>query len=246
MKAVALAAVMLATTANMRAADNQDTTVVVPETGYLPIKPSRNFFGPANVIICSCFGSNTSGLYFTKFKADEYVVASSSNSSSGLFLVAKPGTYTLTLTDAEVTGRIYSTVISWQEEPGKAYKKDRFLYKYTVVDGQAGFLRDEAYASDNYHYCDLTEGEHIYLPLAEKNLAAIAGLLNTSAAELKFIPFNGPWKNVPTPEEAAEAAGVARLQSAAVPSAAYDLQGRRVTGPAKGIYIKNHQKVIIK
>ena len=89
---------------------DQDTTVVIPETGILAIHPSRNFTGQRGLIVCSCFDSKSSGLYFTKYVLEEVVMGSSANSNSALFLLGKPGTYTLTLTDAEVTGRINTTV----------------------------------------------------------------------------------------------------------------------------------------
>lgn len=249
-KSLALVGAMLltATAANAQTAD-QDTTIVVPETGYLAIKPSRNFTGPAGVIVCSCFGSNSSGLYFTKYNLNEVIVGSSTNSSSGLFIVAKPGTYTLTLTDAEVTGRINSTSVSWQSEPGQAYKKDRTLYKFVNTADQVGFLRDEKYAADNYQYCDMAEGENIYLPLAANNLTAIAKLMNTTAADLKFIPFAGPWKNVPSPKEAEENAAAAGVQTITPDTPAapvYDLQGRRVQTPTPGIYIQQGRKMVVK
>ena len=181
---------------------DRDTTIVVPETGYLPIHPSRNFTTEQKgIIVCSLFGSNTSGLSFTKYALDSVVVGSSLNSSSGLILVARPGTYKLTLTDAEVTGRFNSTTISWQQEAGTAYKKGRYLYKFVNETERVGFQRDEKYAADNYEYCDLAEGEHIYLPLAEKNVTAAATLLETTLPELSFIPFQGPWRNVPTLDE---------------------------------------------
>lgn len=226
------------------AEEDKDTTVVVPETGLLPIKPSRNFTGPADITVCSCFDSKSSGLYFTVYNLNEVVIGSSVNSSSGVFLVAKPGTYTLKLTDAEVTGRINSTVISWMAEAGTAYKKDRFLYKYTVKDGVPGFLRDENHAADNYQYCDLGEGEHIYLPISDKNLNKIAELLNTTAASLQFIPFEGPWKNVPSLSELAGINDV--CNSSAAKNKIFDLQGCRVVKPMKGIYVKDNKKVIIK
>ena len=197
MKALALAAGMLLFPATIMAEADQDTTVVVPESGCLPIKPSRNFTGPKEVVVCSLFGSNSSGLYFTKYALDTVVVGSSTNSSSGLFLVAKPGTYKLTLTDREVTGKINSTSVSWQNAPGKAYKEGRVLYKFVNTAGNVGFQRDETYAADNYQYCGMAEGEHIYLPLAANNVAKAAELLETTAAELAFIPWAGPWKNVP-------------------------------------------------
>lgn len=201
-KLAVMAGVLLtATTGNAQTAD-QDTTIVVPETGYLPVKPSRNFTTrQKGIIVCSLFGSNTSGLSFTKYALDSVVIGSSVNSSSGIFLVTRPGTYKLTLTDAEVTGRFNSTTVSWQQEPGQAYKKGRYLYKFVNEQGHVGFQRDEKYAADNYQYCDIAEGEHVYLPLAEKNVDAAASLLETTAEELSFIPWEGPWRNVPTPDE---------------------------------------------
>ena len=207
MKTLALAASMLlASTGVMAQEADKDTMVVVPESGCLPIKPSRNFTGPREVVVCSLFGSAQSGLSFTTYALDTVVVASSTNSSSGLFLVAKPGTYKLTLTDREVTGKINSTSVSWQYEAGQAYKKGRILYKFVNEAGNVGFQRDEKYASDSYQYCDLAAGEHIYLPLAANNVAKAAELLKTTADALAFIPWNGPWNKVPTLESAGEQA----------------------------------------
>lgn len=244
-KMVAIAAMMLLNTSIVNAADDQDTTVVVPETGYLAIKPSRNFTGPANAIVCSCFGSNSSGLSFTKYRLDTVVVASTVNSSSGLFLVAQPGTYSLTLTDREVTGRINSTVVSWQNDPGKAYKKNRILYKFVNEVGRIGFERDENYAADNYQYCDMAEGEHIYLPLAANNVNKAAELLGTTATELKFIPFNTTWKNAPTPTEAATA-GINNVNPTLNDESFYNLQGCRIDCPTKGIYVQGNKKIVVK
>ena len=236
-------AILLAATVLTANAQEQDTTVVVPELGVLPIKPSRNFTGPADVIVCSCFDSKSSGLYFTKYVLNTVVVGSSTNSSSALFLVAKPGTYTLTLTDAEVTGKVNTTSVNWLAGAGTAFKEKRYLYKYTVKDGKPGFERDEKYAAENYQHCDLAEGEHIYLPLAENNLAKIAELLNTTIAGLQFIPFNGPWKNVPTQDEIAT--GLTTLHPTTVTNF-FNLQGLRVIKPSKGIYVKDNKKVILK
>ena len=180
----------------------QDTTVVVPQTGYLPVKPSRNFTtSQKGIIVCSLFGSNQSGLSFNKFALDTVVVASSANSSSGLILMARPGTYTLTMTDSEATGKIFTTSMNWQQEAGTAYKKNRRLYKFVNETGRVGFQRDEKYADSSYDSCDLSEGEHVYLPLAEKNAGKVAELLETTLDALEFIPFQGPWKNVPTFDE---------------------------------------------
>lgn len=225
---------------------DQDTTVVVPETGLLPVKPSRNFTGPADVIVCSFFGSKDSGLRFSKYELDTVIVGSSANSSSAVFLVAKPGTYTLTLTDREVTGRFNSTSISWQEEPGTAYKKNRRLYKFVNEPGHVGFERDEKYASDNYQYCDLAEGEHVYTPLADNNVEAVAKLLDTTAAEVKFIPWDGPWTNVPALD--VTPAGIGNVSAVKSDSRGdvYSLQGIRTAKPRKGVNVVDGRKVIVR
>ena len=205
LKTLALAVGMLLTSVGAFAQTaDQDTVVTVPETGYLPIKPSRNFTGPKGVAVCSMFGSNSSGLSFTTYGLDSVVVGSSANSSSGLFLIARPGQYTLTLTDAEVTGKINTTSVSWQQEAGQAYKKSRVLYKFVNQPGRVGFERDEKYAADSYQYCDLAEGEHIYLPLAANNVAKAAEKLGTTSAELSFIPWAGPWNKVFTVDDLPE------------------------------------------
>ena len=223
----------------------QDTVVVVPETGILPVKPSRNFTGPEDVIACSFFASNTSGLSFSQFRLDTVIVASATKNSTGVFLIAKPGSYKLTFTDEESTAKINSTVISWQDTPGQAYKKSRRLYKFVNEAGHVGFVRDEKYASDSYQYCDLAEGENVFIPLAEKNVEAIADLLKTTPTALQFIPFEGPWKNVPTLDTEPASVNMPAVEPEGQ-SAVYGLDGIRTAKPRKGINVVDGRKVIVR
>lgn len=244
---MALVLGMLLAPAAMQAQQaDQDTIITMPETGVLPVKPSRNFTGPKDVTVCSFFGSKDSGLRFTKYGLDTVVVASAVNSSSAVFLVARPGTYTLTLTDREVTGRFNSTTVNWQNEPGTAYKKSRQLYKFVNEPGRVGFERDEKYAADNYQYCDLAEGEHVYTPLAENNVEAVARLLKTTVAETKFIPWEGPWTNVPALDVTPAGIGTVSAAEPASQGAAYSLQGIRTTGTRKGVQVVDGRKVIVR
>ena len=242
-----LLGLLLAPVAMQAQQADQDTTVVVPETGVLAVKPSRNFTTTSkDITVCSFFGSKSSGLRFTKYELDTVVVGSSVNSSSAVFLVARPGTYTLTLTDREVTGRFNSTSVSWQSEPGTAYKLNRRLYKFINEPGRVGFERDEKYASDNYQYCDFNEGEHVYTPLADNNLEAVAELLKTTAAEVKFIPWDGPWTNVPELEVTPAGIGSTLTVKADSRGAAYNLQGVRTTNTRKGVQVVDGRKVIVR
>ena len=227
---------------------NQDTVVVVPETGVLPIKTSRNFTGPSSVLAASFFGSNTSGITFTKYRLDTVVVASTTNSTTGLLLFAKPGTYTLTLTDSAVTGRIYSVSISWEADAGVVYKKNRRLYRFVNTPERLGFERDEHYAADSYQSCELAEGQHLYAPFASGNVTKIAELLETTVDDLSFIPLFGPWSRVPTQEEI-EALGISDLTrrdngSALRPQEAYNLMGQRTVPRARTLYIIGGKKYV--
>ena len=242
-----LLGLLLAPVAMQAQQADQDTTVVVPETGVLAVKPSRNFTTTSkDITVCSFFDSKSSGLYFTKYELDTVIVGSSSNGNSGVFLVAKPGTYTLMLTDREVTGKFNTTSVSWLHDSGTAYKKLRRLYKFVNEPGHVGFVRDEKYASDNYQYCDLAEGEHVYAPLAENNADAIAKLLGTTLDNLQFIPWDGPWKNVPELDVTPAGISSASVVKPELQGAAYNLKGVRTTNTRKGVQVVDGRKVIVR
>ncbi len=248
LKTLVLVAGMLLTPLGMQAEEDKDTTIVVPETGYMAIKPSRNFTGPAGIIVCSINGSSnasSTGITFNKYNLNEVVMASSSSSGTGLFLVAKPGEYTLTLTDTEATGKIFSTITYWADENTQAYKKNNSLYKFVNTAGHVGFERDAKYAADNYQYCDLGAGEHVYLPLNATIVEKCASLLETTAAELGFIPWEGPWKNVPL---VSDVTGIENIETSKVKvgHGYYNLAGQWVEHPTKGLYIVGGRKVIVK
>lgn len=231
------------------AEEDKDTTVVIPETGHLAIKPSRNFFGPAGIIISSFYGSGSAtspGLKFNNQELGEgIIIYSPGNSSSGYILTGTPGTYTLTLTDATATKQFYSTSASWAATPGKVYKKDSRIYKFINQPEKIGFERDEKYASDNYQYCDMGEGEHIYFPVTNKAMERITATMGTTADVLTFIPWSEEKWGCPT----ASTSGISEMlnDGQLANGQCYNLQGQRVNEPAqKGIYIKNGKKYIAK
>ncbi len=229
------------------AEDDKDTTVVIPATGHLPIKTSRNFSGPSGVTVSNFYGSGNStspGLKFTNYELGEgVVIPMSSNSSSGLILTAQPGTYTLTLTDQAATINIYTTSASWCASAGTVSKANYRIYKFVNTTDKVGFQRDETYASENYSKCDMGADDHIYMSLGKNPLDRITATLETTVDALAFIPWSDLWgcPSVPT--------GISVLRTDAGSSAdkCYDLQGRPVSGhPQKGIYIINGKKHIVK
>ena len=235
MKTLAVTAGLLLSTNVAYATEEQDTTVVIPETGYLAIKASKPFVGPANMLIVSTNASNhvsTTDLKYSIWRADTVVAM-----ASCYILVAQPGTYKLTYAaEATLKG---SSNLGWFDGTGKftESKKGRVVYKFVNTPERVGFVRDETYAAEAYKSCNFAEGEHLYISTTTAicdKMAAANG--KTSSADLDFIVWHGP-------TQADIAAGIGHIVKGATSNNTYfDLQGRRVIKPSKGIYVKDNKK----
>ena len=229
------------------AEDDKPVQITIPSTGHLAIKPERNFKGPAGVIVSNYTGSGNAtskGLVFNNQELGEgVVIAHAANSSSGLILTAQPGTYTITYTDDTATKQFFSTNVSWTDESVASTTKDETrIYKFVNRDDKIGFERDETYASTLYKSCTMGEGEHVYFAIGKKPMERISATLNTTVEELAFIPWSEIW-GCPM----IDPAGITEVVNGKSDnSKLYDLQGREVTEPAKGLYIKNGKKYIAK
>lgn len=229
------------------AEDDKPVQITIPSTGHLAIKPERNFKGPAGVIVSNYTGSGNAtskGLVFNNQELGEgVVIAHAANSSSGLILTAQPGTYTITYTDDTATKQFFSTNVSWTDESVASTTKDETrIYKFVNRDDKIGFERDETYASTLYKSCTMGEGEHVYFAIGKKPMERITATLNTTVEELAFIPWSEIW-GCPM----IDPAGITEVVNGKSDnSKLYDLQGREVTEPAKGLYIKNGKKYIAK
>lgn len=220
-------------------AQTADTTVVVPASGYLPVKPSHPFSGPASLLIVNTNASNnakTTDIRYYTWRADTVVAM-----ASCYILVGQPGTYTLTFHDAaNISG---SSNSGWAPDAGiyTDSRNGRMVYKFVCTDERTGFERDADCTADNYKSCHFGEGEHFFVsitqPIADK-IAPASG--KTDHADLDFIVWHGP-----TPADA-QAADVTTVSSP-LPAAnqLFDLQGRRVNQPAKGLYIRGGKIVSI-
>ena len=226
-------------------AEDRDTTVVIPSTGHLAIKPSGNFTGPAGIIVSNFYGSGNDtspGLRFNNQELGEgVIIASAANSNTGLILTATPGTYTLTLTDEAATKQFFSTSAYWVAEPGTTYQEGRRIYKFVNTEGHVGFERDETYAADLYQRCDMGDGEHLYMPVGEKMMERLTATLETTADDLKFIPWSELWgcPSVPT-------TGIETIKKEKMSQESYDLTGRKATTSQRGLLINNGKKYIVK
>ncbi|MBO7379794.1 MAG: DUF4876 domain-containing protein [Bacteroidales bacterium] len=212
-----------------------DTVVTVPATGHLAMNVSSNFRISENVTVTSINATaKSTQLNYLNHQGDSVFSAGS------VILTAAPGEYTVHFTTDSIQAKFNSTVIYWlAETPGVAYKKSRMLYKFVNNADSVGFVRDEAYAADNYTSCALGEGEHLYLPLNTTAVSNIATTLGTTQADLKFIPWTGP---------KADTTGLAAIEEKASDNRAIsiNLAGQQVGSDYKGIVIRNGKKVINK
>lgn len=228
---------------------DKDTTVVVPASGHVAFKPSRNFTGSADVIcsnISASANAKSAGLSFGNVKMDTAIIAHSANSSSGYILTAKPGTYTLTLTDRPATKQFFTVSTRWADEPGTVDFKNYRIFKFVNTPNHVGFEVDATYVTEGYRHCNMGEDEHLYMALndaATSPLARIAATMQTAIAEVTFIPWSKGMWGCP---EVSDITGMSDITSVQPSGEKYfDLQGRRISGqPVKGLYITNGKKYI--
>ena len=238
-KMLSLAALMLPVEAQAQS----DTTVVIGETGYLAVKPSKPFSGPANLLICSTNATNntkTVDLSYRVWRADTVAAM-----ATCYILIGQPGEYTLTFKEAATLAG--SSNMKWAEESVVTEtqnqsdpEKQRRVYKFVNQTGRVGFERDENYASENYKTAAFAEGEHLYLSIPSNvcdRLAASNGKTNRS--DLDFIMWHGL-----TPADITPTA--IRSLKATADSQWYDLFGRRLAAPRKGLLIRNGKKTLFK
>ena len=172
-----------------------DTTIVIPQTGYLPVKPSRPFFGPASLTIVNTNASSKADitdLSYTTYRADTLIAMAST-----YILVGTPGQYTLKFSDAAATIAGSSNTAWTEEEVYTENKAGRYVYKFVADSEKVGFQRDEDYAADNYKSCRFGEGEHLYITLTAKAAGYIETNNGLEAGSLSFIQWNGPVPEIP-------------------------------------------------
>lgn len=242
LKAILLAAVALGSASTLAAEENVDTVIVVPSTGHLAIKTSRNFFGPANVWGSSMNATaKSTEISYNTYPLDNIFPA------GAYIITAAPGEYTLTFTDELNTAKFFSSATYWLDEtPGVAYRKSRMLYKFVNNADSIGFVRDEAFAAEQYASCGLAADEHLYLPLNTTAVSNIATTLGTTQAELRFIPWTGP-----TPADIATGIEVIRTDAKAGAASAttavrYNLLGQPVGADYKGLIIVGGKKQLVR
>ena len=237
MKMLCLAALLLPAQAQAQS----DTTVVIGETGFLAVRPSKPFSGPSSLLICSTNATNnakTVDLSYHVWRADTVAAM-----ATCYVLIGQPGEYTLTYKEAATLAG--SSNMKWAEEAVVTEtqnqtdsEKQRRVYKFVNQPGKVGFQRDENYASENYKTAAFAEGEHLYLSIPSNvcdRLAAANG--KTDRSDLDFITWHGLTAADITPTSI-------RSLNTTADGQWYDLRGRRLTAPRKGLMIRNGKKIM--
>lgn len=213
-----------------------DSTIVIPESGFLAINPSTSFFGPDNMLFAYVNASAKS----TDFNYNEFVGDSILMMKGDWIAIAQPGSYTLKMSEAQPMLRSRSTAQQWSTEDHKELtggQKTRSIYKFSNAPGKVGFLRVPKTTDGSYNVADFTDGERLYVtltPAIVTNFSATFGV-----DDLDFVPWHGS-----TPEVIA--AGIETVEQQPVTkNLIFDMQGRRISGtPRKGLYIMNGRKVM--
>ena len=213
-----------------------DSTIVIPESGFLAINPSKPFFCEGAIKFVFVNASAKS----TDFKYNEYPGDSLLLMKGDWIAVAQPGTYTLKMSEAQAIVRTRSASQTWSYEDHKELtggQKTRSIYKFSNAVGKVGFQRVPQTADGGYNVADFTDGERLYVALTP---AIVTNFCTTFGVDdLDFIPWTGS-----TPASVSEGIESVSL-NAATENVVFDLQGRRISGtPRKGLYIVNGRKVM--
>lgn len=219
-----------------------DLPVVIPASGFLPIKPAKPFFGPKELAIV---GTNVSSqatvtdITYNTYRADTLLAM-----ASPYILVGNPGSYTLKMSDAAATIS-GSSNSNWTDEAGvfTISQNNRLVYKFVCGENRVGFQRDENYKDVNYKSCVFEEGEHFFITIPTKAVGYIETNRGMETGTLSFLEWTGP-----TPTEVAvkgiRTDAAERVQPA--DNAIFDLSGRRVSKAVRGLYIIGGKKVVVK
>ena len=219
-----------------------EITITIPESGYLPINPTKPFCGPKGMVFTHVNASNhesTTDLLYGEYPADSILLI-----KGPWIAIAAPGTYTLKLSDSQGVMKSRSSSTSWCDDNELQLTGSRVnnvIYKFSNVKGNVGFKRVDA-VEGKYNKATFSDDDRLYISLSEKNLEKIyASNGAASIGELSFITWHGT-----TPEKIAAGIDERVVVKKDTPTVFYNLNGQRVEHPTKGIYIQNGKKILVK
>ena len=215
-----------------------DSTIVIPESGYLAIKPSKPFCGNNDVLFCYVNATAKS----TDFKYNEIPGDSLLLMAGDWIAIGKPGSHDIKLSEAQACMRTRSTSQQWSEENHKELtggQKTRSIYKFSNAVGKVGFQRVPQTSEGGYNVADFSDGDRLYVTLTP---AIIENFKETfGVADLDFIPWTGS-----TPESIETGIQTTAVAKSVRQHAIYNLNGQQLSTLQKGINIIDGKKVFVK
>lgn len=178
------------------------------------------------------------GYYDGAEEGKTYVI----NKNTALVLLANNGTYDFVLS-ADYYEQINSNSLNGGTQAGANVgtgntNKDRWRFRFMANDTKTGFERN----SDDNATVNLESKDEVYLQVVSKS-DHFAGHWNWETEDKKWIS----WTDKKISDFDTHTSGINEIVNGkSSDGKLYDLQGREVTEPAKGLYIKNGKKYIAK
>lgn len=216
-----------------------ESTITIPESGFLFFQPEKSFFGTSDVTFTYVTGNaKNTDLTYNEFAGNEQLL-----DQGRYFAIGKPGTYSVTYSEAQPTKKVPSNLLTWATEDqidnsSSNSLKTRTIFKFQDTADKVGFQRVPVTADGAYNKADFTDGNRIYITLTPNIINAIYAANGAASADaLDFIPWHG------TMPVTTAISGVKSVSPAAN-QAVFDLMGRRVSSMKQGaIYIIDNKKV---
>ena len=212
-----------------------DSTIVIPETGFLAINPQKPFYGPKELTFTHLTVSNraeTTDMSYNEFPGDSLLLI-----KGPWIAVGQPGEYTIKLSESQGVMKQRSSTIAWSDEDSKSTSRtDRMFYKFHNEKDKVGFKRVEA-VDGKYNQATFGENDRLHIILSNDIADKIAKANGaTDHADLDFVKWHG-YTAVPINDESAGITDFETTQPAT--EIIYNLQGIRQKKLQKGVYIKN-------
>ena len=216
-----------------------DSTIVIPESGYLAINPAKPFCGPKNLTFTYLNVSNsntTTDMTYYNYPGDSLLLI-----KGPWIAVGQPGTYVIKLSESQGVMKSRSSGMTWSDEDTKTLSQtNRMIYKFCNEKGNVGFKRVEA-VDGKYNTATFSDGDRLYYAITESiadKIAAANGA--TDHTDLAFVKWHGATPDTTT--------GISNVTAVDAPAAnvVYSLQGTRLSEPRKGINIVNGRKVVVR
>jgi hypothetical protein len=170
-----------------------ESTITIPESGYLPINIDKPFCGGKDVAFVYVNATNnaaTTDMGYYTFPGDSLLLI-----SGPWIAVGQPGEHVLRLSDSQGVMKTRSSGMSWCDEDSKTLtgsQKSRMIYKFQNEKDNVGFKRVEKNDEGLYNTATFSDGDRLYYALttaiADK-IAAANGA--TGSADLDFIAWHG-------------------------------------------------------